>query len=102
MMIPYATEFIWKKYRGPYFGVLTLFWTFGRMLCGAFAWAIIPQGNISVPFGNFTFHSWRLFLAVSALPSFVGAVMYFFLPETPRYLLEVSEGWRGSGSRYMG
>ena len=99
VVVPYTSEFIRNKYRGPYLGVLAMFWMIGRLLCGAFAWAIIPQGNIDIPLGNFTFHSWRLFIAVSALPSFIGAIMYLFLPESPRYLLEVSLGRNSGGKR---
>ncbi len=40
-------------------------------------------------------YNWRVFLAISALPSLIGAVMYFIFPESPRYLLEVR--WGGMG-----
>lgn len=96
VIFPYTSEFIRNKYRGPYLAAQSVFWMFGRLLCGSFAWAIIPRENIDLPFGNYRFHSWRLFIAVSALPSFIGAIMYFLLPESPRYLLEVR---REGGSR---
>lgn len=89
VIFPYTTEFIRNKYRGPYLSVQSIFWMFGRLLCGAFAWAIIPRGKISLYSGKLTFHSWRLFIALSAMPSLIGALMYFFLPESPRFLLEV-------------
>jgi VNT family MFS transporter (synaptic vesicle glycoprotein 2) len=63
----------------------------GRLLCGAFAWMIIPVGSIHGSLGSIQFHSWRLFIAVSALPSILGALLYFILPESPRYLLEVGK-----------
>ena len=89
VLFPYISEFIRNKYRGPYLGAQATFWMFGRLLCGAIAWAIIPRTNIDISMGLFHFHSWRLFLAVSALPSLLGVFLYWFLPESPRYLLEV-------------
>ena len=91
VLFPYNSEFIRNKYRGPYLGVQSTFWMVGRLLCGAFAWMIIPVANIHTSFGSYQFHSWRLFLAVSALPSILGALLYFILPESPRYLLEVGK-----------
>ena len=52
---------------------------------------IIPVGSIHSSLGAVQFHSWRLFIAVSALPSVLGALLYFILPESPRYLLEVGK-----------
>lgn len=91
VIFPYTSEFIKNQYRGPFLGVQSMFWMVGRLLCGAFAWAIIPQGSINASLGEFRFHSWRLFIAVSAIPSFIGAFLYFLLPESPRFLLEVGK-----------
>ena len=52
---------------------------------------IIPVGSIHSSLGSIEFHSWRLFIAVSALPSILGALLYFILPESPRFLLEVGK-----------
>lgn len=91
MLFPYNSEFIRNKYRGPYLGVQSTFWMFGRLLCGAFAWIIIPLGNIQTSIGSIEFHSWRLFIAISAVPSILGALFYLIMPESPRYLLEVGK-----------
>lgn len=64
-------------------GVQSFFWTFGRLVCGGIAWLILPQTIDGL-------HSWRVFIAVSALPSLIGVVLYvLLLPESPRFLLEV-------------
>lgn len=64
-------------------GVQSFFWTFGRLVCGGIAWLILPQ-TIS------RLHSWRLFIAVAALPALIGVALYMLiLPESPRFLLEV-------------
>lgn len=87
VIAPYMAEFIRNKYRGPVLGISSTFWMVGRLLCGAFAWIIIPMGLVA----PFNFHSWRLFIAISALPSLLGAAAYFLLPESPRFLLEVGK-----------
>ncbi len=88
VIVPYTSEFVRNKYRGPYLGIQAMFWTAGRVICAAFAWAIIPRETYR--FGNSEVISWRVFIAISALPSFLGAIVYIFLPESPRFLLEVS------------
>jgi VNT family MFS transporter (synaptic vesicle glycoprotein 2) len=39
---------------------------------------------------NYHFHSWRVFVIVCALPATVSMVALKFMPESPRFLLEVS------------
>lgn len=38
---------------------------------------------------EFQFHSWRLFVLVAALPAIASLVGLTFMPESPRFLLEV-------------
>ena len=84
----YSSEFIRNRYRGPYLTTLASFWMVGALLCGVFAWIILPvQFHSSL--GSITFHSWRLYILISALPSITGAVLFFVMPESPRFLLEV-------------
>lgn len=91
MLFPYNSEFVRNKYRGPFLSLQGLFWMVGRFLCGGLAWILIPMTSIRVSFGSFQFHSWRIFLALSALPSVLGALLYLGMPETPRYLLEAGK-----------
>lgn len=39
---------------------------------------------------EFQFHSWRVFVLVAALPAIASLVGLSFMPESPRFLLEVS------------
>ncbi len=87
VIFPYTSEFIRNKYRGPYLGVQSMFWMLGRFVCAALAWAIIPRETFL--FVHDEVVSWRVFLAIAALPSLLGAIVYMFLPESPRFLLEV-------------
>lgn len=40
---------------------------------------------------NYHFHSWRVFVIICALPCTVSMVALRFMPESPRFLLEVSQ-----------
>lgn len=55
---------------------------------------------------NYHFHSWRVFVIVCALPATVSMVALKFMPESPRFLLEVSpcqpqESWPSSLSPWL-
>lgn len=56
---------------------------------------------------NYHFHSWRVFVIVCVLPATVSMVALKFMPESPRFLLEVSlyqrqESWPCSLSPLLG
>ena len=38
-------------------------------------------------FGYFEYRPWRLLIVVYGLPGFIGAIMMFFYPESPKFLL---------------
>ena len=90
VMFPYTSEFIHSQYRGPYLSILSIFWMVGGLLCAGTAWLLIPLPITGVSIGSLTLHSWRVFLMLSAIPSLLGAMLYMVMPESPRYLLEVS------------
>ena len=43
--------------------------------------------QLQIPFIDLNYRPWRLFLVVSALPSLLSAVLLFFLPESPKFIL---------------
>lgn len=65
---------------------MAAFWTFGNLFVAGLAWLIIPTG-IGFVTSLFTYNSWRIFLMVCSLPSFVVAFLLFYLPESPKFLL---------------
>lgn len=53
------------------------------------AWIVIPL-PISLEIGSITYKSWRMFLGVISLPTFIIAVITYTYPESPKFL--VSQG----------
>lgn len=54
------------------------------------AWGLIPL-DVSYTTDSFYFHSWNLFVAISALPSLMIGLWLFVFPESPKFLLECGE-----------
>lgn len=65
---------------------MAAFWTLGNLFVAGLAWLIIPT-NIGFITEYFVYNSWRIFLLICALPSFIVAALLFFLPESPKFLL---------------
>uniref|UniRef100_A0A0K8TPB6 Putative synaptic vesicle protein n=1 Tax=Tabanus bromius TaxID=304241 RepID=A0A0K8TPB6_TABBR len=82
----YFAEFQPKSKRGSMLSFMAAFWTFGNLFVAGLAWLIIPTGiGIRTPY--FVYNSWRIFLVVCSLPSFLVAILLFYLPESPKFLL---------------
>lgn len=48
-------------------------------------WFIFPE--IGGEVNGFVYNSWRIFLLVMSLPSFIVAALLFLLPESPKFLI---------------
>lgn len=82
----YFAEFQPKSKRGSMLSFMAAFWTLGNLFVAGLAWWIIPSG-IGYHNTNFVYNSWRIFLMVCSLPSFLVAFLLFYLPESPKFLL---------------
>ncbi|XP_015608028.1 synaptic vesicle glycoprotein 2B [Cephus cinctus] len=82
----YFAEFQPKSKRGSMLSFMAAFWTLGNLFVAGLAWLVIPHvtGIVSAAF---TYNSWRIFLLICAVPSFVVAGLLLLLPESPKYLL---------------
>lgn len=65
---------------------MAAFWTLGNLLVAGLALLIIPQ-EIGITTATFVYNSWRIFLLICAVPSFIVAALLCFLPESPKFLL---------------
>uniref|UniRef100_A0A336JZZ8 CSON007365 protein n=1 Tax=Culicoides sonorensis TaxID=179676 RepID=A0A336JZZ8_CULSO len=82
----YFAEFQPKSRRGSMLSFMAAFWTLGNIFVAGLAWLIIPS-NVGVSNSSFTYNSWRIFLMVCSLPSFLVTFLLFYLPESPKFLL---------------
>ncbi|EPY79510.1 synaptic vesicle glycoprotein 2C [Camelus ferus] len=115
----YFAEVLAREKRGEHLSWLCMFWMIGGIYASAMAWAIIPHYALllavhvelvavakaqissfsgwSFSMGSaYQFHSWRVFVIVCALPCVFSVVALTFMPESPRFLLEVGkhdEAW---------
>uniref|UniRef100_A0A8C1W7S4 Major facilitator superfamily (MFS) profile domain-containing protein n=1 Tax=Cyprinus carpio TaxID=7962 RepID=A0A8C1W7S4_CYPCA len=97
IVFTYFAEFLAREKRGEHLSWLCMFWMVGGIYASAMAWAIIPHYGWSFSMGSaYQFHSWRVFVVVCALPCVSAVVALTFMPESPRFYLEMGkhdEAW---------
>ncbi|XP_066472753.1 synaptic vesicle glycoprotein 2C isoform X2 [Tiliqua scincoides] len=97
IVFSYFSEVLAREKRGEHLSWLCMFWMIGGIYASAMAWAIIPHYGWSFSMGSaYQFHSWRVFVIMCALPCVSAVVALTFMPESPRFLLEVGkhdEAW---------
>ena len=89
VLFSYYAEFLPSNLRGPMVEALASFLLLGNIMAAGGAWSIIPREIIS--FGNLEVRSWRVFVALLSLPALSAAIMFVFMPESPKYLVRVSK-----------
>ena len=90
VLFSYYIEFIPKDKRGPMIGFLASFWMVGNILTATIAWIIIPQVELGGMVDSmFFFGSWRIFVVIGSFPSLSSALLFFCLPESPKFLQKV-------------
>ncbi|KAK2872265.1 hypothetical protein QQF64_018152 [Cirrhinus molitorella] len=97
IVFSYFAEVLAREKRGEHLSWLCMFWMVGGIYASAMAWAIIPHYGWSFSMGSaYQFHSWRVFVVVCALPCVSAVVALTFMPESPRFYLEMGkhdEAW---------
>ncbi|KAJ8396546.1 hypothetical protein AAFF_G00016120 [Aldrovandia affinis] len=90
IVFSFFSEVLSREKRGEHLSWLCMFWMIGGIYASAMAWAIIPHYGWSFSMGSaYQFHSWRVFVVVCALPCVCAVVSLTFMPESPRFFLEV-------------
>lgn len=87
VIFSYYTEFLPKHHRGSLISVLATFWMMGNIIAAGLAWIIIPHAELGYFSDNFKYNSWRIFVAICTVPSLSSAFLFYFFPESPKYLL---------------
>lgn len=87
----YLCELTPVNFRARILGLLGAFGVAGGLVAGAIATITVPATGQKVMLENKEhFSAWHRYLLLSSLPTFVSILGLFWLPESPRYLLENS------------
>ncbi|KAI5728484.1 hypothetical protein M8J77_016834 [Diaphorina citri] len=87
LIYAYLSEFFDKSRRDSIVMMTGCFTSFGSLLQPVVAYFIIPHNMEYIFFNTFLINSWRIFLMLSTLPSLSGALLVYFMPETPKFLM---------------
>eukprot|EP00111_Clytia_hemisphaerica_P017998 TCONS_00053279-protein len=88
VLFSYFVEFMRKETRGRMITLFASFWMVGNIITSAIAWLLIPKVHIGGQLGSIYYGSWRIFVAVGSFPSLSSAVLFFFLPESPKFMMQ--------------
>ncbi|XP_017856940.1 PREDICTED: synaptic vesicle glycoprotein 2B [Drosophila arizonae] len=86
VVISYLAEFHGQKHRHYIMFLIGLCVSVGAMTLPLLAYLILPR-HISFKLGAMKFHTWQVFLAILALPTFLSGLLHIFLPESPKFLM---------------
>ncbi|GFY76749.1 synaptic vesicle glycoprotein 2B [Trichonephila inaurata madagascariensis] len=90
IVFTFYSEFLVRKNRGKHLSFLLVFWALGGLFVAVLAWGIIPRSGATImDTKRLQFGRWRKFLLICSIPAIVSAVGVSFLPESPRFLLEM-------------
>ncbi|XP_030757451.1 synaptic vesicle glycoprotein 2B-like [Sitophilus oryzae] len=87
IIFSYLGEFISIKDRDRILGKLEIFWNIGIIILPGVAWSLLGKKTIEIIEDGGSFSPWRTFVLICSLPSLFSAVLLYFLPETPKYLI---------------
>ncbi|XP_076438988.1 synaptic vesicle glycoprotein 2B-like [Babylonia areolata] len=89
VIFTYFTEFQSRVRRGSMISVLATFWMAGNIVAAGLAWLVIPHKSLGYVSSDFTYDSWRIFVALCTLPSLTSAAIFVLMPESPKFLLKM-------------
>jgi VNT family MFS transporter (synaptic vesicle glycoprotein 2) len=88
----YISEFHCAKYRARMQLVLGTIFCFGSIILPMLAWSILPQNLYFSVFNNsLEFHSWNIYLLLSGIAPIISAIIFLFMPESPKFLMTVGQ-----------
>ncbi|XP_034485627.1 synaptic vesicle glycoprotein 2B isoform X2 [Drosophila innubila] len=86
VVVSNLAEFHGKKHRHFIMLFIGLSVSLGALTITLMAYFLLPV-HIYFNVGKFHFHTWQIFLALTALPSLTSGFLHIFLPESPKFLM---------------
>ncbi|XP_047000063.1 synaptic vesicle glycoprotein 2B-like [Schistocerca americana] len=86
--LTFISEFHSLKYRTRIMVLSGFLYAIATIIIPAVAWLIIPlPWSVTFFDGYITYNSWRMFVTVGALSSFLAAFLIYLCPEAPKFLM---------------
>ncbi|XP_017845786.1 synaptic vesicle glycoprotein 2B-like isoform X2 [Drosophila busckii] len=86
VVVSYLAEFHGKKHR-PYMMLFVgLCVSVGALVLPLMAYLLLPK-HLKFNVLRLQFHTWHVFLAITAVPSLLSGFLHIFLPESPKFLM---------------
>ncbi|XP_014097018.3 synaptic vesicle glycoprotein 2B isoform X1 [Bactrocera oleae] len=86
VVMTYLSEFHIKKHRSRVLMILGMIKTIDLLILPAIATTTLPH-HIAFEIWVMKFHTWNVFLAITALPGLISGLLLPFFPESPKYLM---------------
>ncbi|RVE49306.1 hypothetical protein evm_006019 [Chilo suppressalis] len=82
------SELVHKHVRDRVLLINASFMSISLITIAFISWGLLPlQLDITVIEGYFVLHSWNIYLYVCSIFSLIAAISYYYLPESPKFLL---------------
>ncbi|CAH1176296.1 unnamed protein product [Phaedon cochleariae] len=89
--VSHLSEFHSSKYRARVQIVRGIMLSSSNIILPLMAWGILPRKIDFSPFGIIDYHSWNIYLMICALPPIISGIIYFFMPESPKFLMTIGK-----------
>ncbi|KAH8420479.1 hypothetical protein KR009_010804, partial [Drosophila setifemur] len=86
VLMTYLTELHGRKQRQRIMMIVGIMFSIATLTLPGLAMLILPQ-KWDIRIWTLTLTSWQVFVAISALPSLLSFVLFFFFPESPKFLM---------------
>ncbi|XP_037727027.1 synaptic vesicle glycoprotein 2C [Drosophila subpulchrella] len=86
VLMTYLTELHGRKHRQRIMMMVGIMFSIALLTLPGLAMLILPE-TWNLRIWNLTLTSWQVFVAITAVPSFLSFVIFFFFPESPKFLM---------------
>lgn len=86
VLMSYLSEFHNTNARPRVMMMVGIYFALATLSLPGLAWAIFPQ-DWQFYIGSWVVNTWQIFVAACSMPSLISGTVFFFLPESPKFLM---------------
>ncbi|KMZ07588.1 synaptic vesicle glycoprotein 2B [Drosophila simulans] len=86
VLMTYLTELHGRKHRQRIMMIVGIMFSIATLTLPGLAMVILPE-TWNIRIWTLSLTSWQFFVAITALPSLLSFVLFFFFPESPKFLM---------------